>query len=60
MFNPFATGDAYMRELFHCLQWYAGNERVNILLIEFVDRFSRTYHRTSLELSQSAHLVHWT
>ena len=28
MFNPFATGDTYMRQLFHCLQWYAGNERV--------------------------------
>ena len=28
--NPFATGDAYMRQLFHCLQWYAGSERVNI------------------------------
>ena len=20
LFNPFATGDAYMRQLFHCLQ----------------------------------------
>ena len=27
--NPFATGDAYMRQLFHCLQWYAGSERVD-------------------------------
>ena len=27
--NPFATGDAYMRPLFRCLQWYAGSERVN-------------------------------
>ena len=26
--NPFATGDVYMRQLFHCLQWYAGSERV--------------------------------
>ena len=26
--NPFATDDAYMRQLFHCLQWYAGSERV--------------------------------
>ena len=26
--NPFTTGDAYMRQLFHCLQWYAGSERV--------------------------------
>ena len=26
--NPFATGDAYMRQLFNCLQWYAGSERV--------------------------------
>ena len=25
---PFATSDAYMRQLFHCLQWYAGSERV--------------------------------
>ena len=29
LINPFATGDAYMRQLFHCLQWYAGSERVN-------------------------------
>ena len=30
--NPFAsTGDAYMRQLFHCLQWYAGSERVKEL-----------------------------
>ena len=21
--NPFATGDTNMRQLFHCLQWYA-------------------------------------
>ena len=28
--NPFATSDAYMRQLFHCLQWYAGSERVNL------------------------------
>ena len=27
--NPFATGDAYMRQLFHCLQRYAGSKRVN-------------------------------
>ena len=27
--NPFATGDVYMRQLFHCLQWYVGSERVN-------------------------------
>ena len=27
--NPFATRHAYMRQLFHCLQWYAGSERVN-------------------------------
>ena len=27
--NPFATSDAYMRQLFYCLQWYAGSERVN-------------------------------
>ena len=26
--NPFATGDVYMRQLFHCLEWYAGSERV--------------------------------
>ena len=36
-FNQFATSDAYMRQLFHCLQWYAGSERVkekseNVLL----------------------------
>ena len=30
MFNPFATGDAYMRQLFNCLQWYAGNETVKM------------------------------
>ena len=29
-FNPFDTGDAYMRQLFHCLQWYAGSERVKL------------------------------
>ena len=28
LFNPFATGDAYMPTLFQCLQWYAGSERV--------------------------------
>ena len=27
--NLFATGYAYMRELFQCLQWYTGGERVN-------------------------------
>ena len=27
-FNPFATGDVYMHQLSHCLQWYAGSERV--------------------------------
>ena len=26
--NPFATVDVYMRQLFHCLQWYAGSKRV--------------------------------
>ena len=31
--NPFATGDAYMRQLFHCLQWYAGSERVKTKMI---------------------------
>ena len=30
LFNPFATGDAYMRQLFHSLQWYAGSERVKL------------------------------
>ena len=30
IFNPFATGDAYMRQLFHCLQWYTGSERVKM------------------------------
>ena len=29
-FNPFATKHAYMRHLFHCLQWYAGSERVKV------------------------------
>ena len=29
--NPFATGDAYMPQLFHCLQWYAGSERVKVI-----------------------------
>ena len=24
--NPSTTGDAYMRQLFHGLQWYAGSE----------------------------------
>ena len=28
LINPFATGDAHMRQHFHCLQWYAGSERV--------------------------------
>ena len=35
-FNFFATSDVYMRQmrqLFHCLQWYAGSgEKVNIVL----------------------------
>ena len=26
--NPFTTRHAYMHQLFHCLQWYAGSERV--------------------------------
>ena len=30
--NPFATGDAYMRQLFYCLQWYASSERVNNII----------------------------
>ena len=37
LINPFATTDAYMRQLFHCLQWYAGSERVNM------DHSSRNY-----------------
>ena len=28
MLNPFATGELYMRQLFQCLKWYAGSERV--------------------------------
>ena len=28
--NPFATGDVYMRQLYHCLQWYAGSKRVKL------------------------------
>ena len=43
--NPFATGDSYMRQLFHCLQWYAGSERVkltfNTCTFEFVLTFCR-------------------
>ena len=31
--NPFATDDAYMPQLFHCLQWYAGSERVKWRII---------------------------
>ena len=31
--NPFATGDAYMRQLFHCLQWYACSEIVKLGLV---------------------------
>ena len=31
-FNPFTTRHAYMHQLFHCLQWNAGSERVNIQL----------------------------
>ena len=31
-FNPFATRHMYMRQLFHCLQWYAGSKRVNVKL----------------------------
>ena len=30
--NRFATGDAYMCQLFHCLQRYAGSERVKLIL----------------------------
>ena len=26
--NPLATCDAYMRQLFHCLHWYAGIKRL--------------------------------
>ena len=29
LINSFATGDAYMRQFFQCLQGYAGSERVN-------------------------------
>ena len=32
MFNLFATRHAYMCQLFNCLQWYAGSERVELLL----------------------------
>ena len=34
LLNPFATTDAYIRQYFHCLQWYAGSERVNELLAD--------------------------
>ena len=30
LFDPFANRHAYMRQLFHCLQSYAGSERVNL------------------------------
>ena len=30
--NPFATSDVYMQQLFHCLQWYAGSERVKQII----------------------------
>ena len=33
--NPFATGDAYMRQLFHCIQWYAGSKRVKLDPLSF-------------------------
>ena len=43
-FNPFATRHAYMRQLFHYLQWYAGSERVNppllIAVLCFLSVFS--------------------
>ena len=37
-FNPFATGDAYMCQLFHCLQWYAGSERVKDVPLKIFTR----------------------
>ena len=37
--NPFATSDAYMRQLFHCLQWYTGSERVKVIIIHIQDEF---------------------
>ena len=36
--NPFATGDAHMHQLFHCLQWYAGSERVNVVATSFTQQ----------------------
>ena len=56
-FNPFATGDAYMRQLFHCLQWYAGSERVNdysvIFLISFLLKYAELLSFTSVYLLSS-------
>ena len=40
-FNPFATRHAYMRQLFHCLQWYAGSERVKIRKFRNIFFFNR-------------------
>ena len=52
--NPFATADANMRQYVHCLQWYAGSERVNqqsaiaiytihILFTKFIFLLSQTH-----------------
>ena len=33
-FNPFATGDAYRCQLFHCLQWYADHVAKGLIQFE--------------------------
>ena len=39
-FNLFATGDAYMCQLFHCLQGYAGSKKV-----KFASRVCEEWNR---------------
>ena len=47
LFNHFATSDTYMRQLFHCLQWYVGSERVNDvhihIFIKFIQEWDKQY-----------------
>ena len=36
-------GDAYMRQLFHCLQWYTGSERVKNRKLKQIDYSTKVY-----------------
>ena len=53
LFNSFATAEANMRQYFHCLQWYAGSERVNKAPELRILKTTHSEHRTDSEESRS-------